>query len=192
MSRAEHHTDPALADLERQIAETREQLGQTVEELAAKADVPGRAKAKASETMSRFRLGAHRAEDRTKAAAAQAADRVKQTTGRADVRGHGRHAAGSGAGKGPDEITGTTAASGTAAASGTTAASGPAAASGTAAASGADDGSGSHLAGGQEGAEPVVVAARKAHDRERMAYGAAAIGLTAATAGAVVWAARHP
>ncbi|WP_262414020.1 DUF3618 domain-containing protein [Actinacidiphila acidipaludis] len=167
MSRAEHRTDPTLAELERQIAETREQLGQTVEELAAKADVPSRAKAKAAETMSRFRLGAHRAEDRTKEAAAQAADRVKQTTGRGDHRGgHGRHAGG---GKGPDEITG------------------------AAAAAVAEDGSGAHLAGGAPGAaEPEVVAVSRTHDRERMAYGAAAIGLTAATAGAVVWAARHP
>jgi hypothetical protein len=59
-------TDAHLVDLERQIAETREQLGRTVEELAAAVDVPARAKAKAHETAAR-----------TKARAAQAADRAK-------------------------------------------------------------------------------------------------------------------
>lgn len=48
-------TDPHLAELERQIAETREALGQTVEELAAKVDVPTRAKAKARDTADRLR-----------------------------------------------------------------------------------------------------------------------------------------
>jgi len=188
MSRAEHHTDPALAELERQIAETREQLGQTVEELAAKADVPGRARAKAAETMSRFRLGAHRAEDRTKAAAAQATDRVKHTGGK-----HGRHGR-HGAGKGPDEITG-----GAAATTGTAAPAGPAGSPGSGGAVGPGDGSGAHRAAGTQdtgatpaGAVPVTVSGRRAHDKERLAYGAAAIGLTAATAGAAVWAARHP
>ncbi|WP_176735366.1 DUF3618 domain-containing protein, partial [Actinacidiphila rubida] len=89
MSRAEHHTDPALAELERQIAETREQLGQTVEELAAKVDVPGRAKAKASETAARFRASAQQAEDRTRSRAMHAADRVKHGV----ARGGGRHRA---------------------------------------------------------------------------------------------------
>jgi hypothetical protein len=47
MTQGEHrtHTESALAELERQIAETRAQLGETVEELAARADVPARAKA---------------------------------------------------------------------------------------------------------------------------------------------------
>lgn len=70
------HTDPALLDLERQIAETREELGRTVEELAAKADVPARAKEKATQTAAR-----------TKARAAHVADRMKH------CGGHGRHAA---------------------------------------------------------------------------------------------------
>lgn len=59
-------TDAHLVDLERQIAETREQLGRTVEELAAAVDVPARAKAKAHETAAR-----------TKARAAQAAATAK-------------------------------------------------------------------------------------------------------------------
>ncbi|WP_329366767.1 DUF3618 domain-containing protein [Streptomyces sp. NBC_00669] len=66
-------TDPHLAELERQIAETREALGQTVEELAAKVDVTSRAKAKARDTAGRLRS----AEDRTRTRAAQAASSVK-------------------------------------------------------------------------------------------------------------------
>jgi hypothetical protein len=62
MNRGDHHKpDPTLAEIERQIAETREQLGAIVEELAAKADVPGRARAKAAETANRVRVTAHRA-----------------------------------------------------------------------------------------------------------------------------------
>ncbi|MCL2734375.1 MAG: DUF3618 domain-containing protein [Actinomycetia bacterium] len=175
MSQAEHHTDPALAELERQIAETREQLGQTVEELAAKMDVPGRAKAKATETATWFRQSAQRAEDRTRAAAAQAADRVKHGGG------HGRHAAGRG-GKG-------------------TAEEAPAAGGGTAAATAAGsghtaDGSGAHRVTGTEDTSTedtgTTLTLTRQHDKERLAYGAAAVGLTAATAGAAVWASRHP
>lgn len=66
-------TDPTVADLERQIAQTREALGQTVEELAAKVDVPSRAKAKARETADRFRA----VEDRTRAKAGSAATAVR-------------------------------------------------------------------------------------------------------------------
>src|SRR4030095_6266280 len=50
---------PAAPDdpqaLERQIERTREQLGQTVELLAAKADVKSRAQAKAAELSDRFK-----------------------------------------------------------------------------------------------------------------------------------------
>lgn len=159
MSRAEHYTDPALAELERQIAATREQLGQTVEELAAKVDVPGRAKAKAAETASRFRASAQRAEDRARAATVQAADHVKQ--GAARGGGHGRHARHAGADAGTSEP-----------------GSGP-----------ASDRAGAHLATAEG---EVSAGARSAEDKERLAYGAAAVGLTAATAGAAVWASRHP
>jgi hypothetical protein len=88
------HTDPHLADLERQIAETREALGQTVEELAAKVDVPSRAKAKAKETAERLRA----AEDRTRNRATQAAGSLKSRLpgGSSDADGAGP-AAGSGA-----------------------------------------------------------------------------------------------
>lgn len=125
-------TDPALAELERQIAETREQLGRTVEELAAKADVPARAKAKANEAVARVRSSAGRL---------------------------GRH--------GPAEPAGSSPSSG-----------------------GLSGGSGAHLADSVH-----EVGARLSHpseDSARRAYGAAAIGLTAATAGAAVWASRHP
>ncbi|MFI1091615.1 DUF3618 domain-containing protein [Streptomyces sp. NPDC020917] len=174
MSQAEHHTDPAMAELERQIAETREQLGQTVEELAAKMDVPGRAKAKASETATWFRQSAQRAEDRTRAAAAQAADRVKHGAGHGGR--HGRHAAGRG-GKG-------------------TAEEAPAAGGGTAAATAAGaghtaDGSGAHRVADTQDTGTTLTLTRQ-QDKERLAYGAAAVGLTAATAGAAVWASRHP
>lgn len=124
-------TDPALAELERQIAETREQLGRTVEELAAKADVPARAKAKANEAVARVRSSAGRL---------------------------GRH--------------------------------GPAEPAGSSPSSGSSAGSGAHLADSVH-----EVGARLSHpseDSARRAYGAAAIGLTAATAGAAVWASRHP
>lgn len=127
-------TDPALAELERQIAETREQLGRTVEELAAKADVPARAKAKANEAVARVRGSAGRL---------------------------GRH--------GPAE---------------------PAEPAGSSPSSGSSAGSGAHLADSVH-----EVGARLSHpseDSARRAYGAAAIGLTAATAGAAVWASRHP
>lgn len=82
MTRADHHTPPsgdrALVALEREIAETREQLGRTVEELAAKADVPARAKAKASDAAARMRrsaMRARRAETRTMARAGRAGER---------------------------------------------------------------------------------------------------------------------
>jgi Protein of unknown function (DUF3618) len=60
-------TDDHLVELERQIAETREQLGRTVEELAAAVDVPTRAKAKAHETAARTRARAAQAAERAKA-----------------------------------------------------------------------------------------------------------------------------
>jgi hypothetical protein len=178
-----HRADPALADLERQIAETREQLGRTVEELAAKADVPARAKAKMSEARARLRLSAHRAEEHTKERAAHAGARMKHTASRADR--HGRHARDgvttptdpgrrTGPGSGPAPVT-------------------DAATTGAATAAGSGHGhagSGSHLSGAVHG--------RGAHfphpsgETSRRTYGAAAIGLTAATAGAAVWASRHP
>jgi hypothetical protein len=151
--------DPTLAELERQIEQTREELGRTVEELAAKADVPARAKAKATETAERFRESArrvtrHRAS--SPAAVAGAAD---------------REASAATDGAGPE-------ASGGAVAAGVgREASLAAAVDGV-----APEESGSHLA-------PVPLS--PAPDPARRAYGAAALALTAATAGAAVWAARR-
>jgi hypothetical protein len=125
-------TDPALAELERQIAETREQLGRTVEELAAKADVPARARAKANEAVARVRSSAGRL---------------------------GRH--------GPADSAGSSGSSG-----------------------GLSGGSGAHLADSVH--EAGARLSHPSEDSARRAYGAAAIGLTAATAGAAVWASRHP
>lgn len=137
------HTDPALAALERQIAETREELGRTVEELAAKVDVPARARARASQTAAR-----------TKARAAHAADRV-------------RHRGGSAAAPAPL----------------------PAEQGAEAAAAGAPaEGAAQATAAG--GAHPALEMSIRP-DRQRRAYGAAAVGLTAATVWAAVWASRR-
>lgn len=129
-------TDPALAELERQIAETREQLGRTVEELAAKADVPARARAKANEAVARVRSSAGRL---------------------------GRH--------GPADSAGSSGSSG-------------------GLSGGLSGGSGAHLADSVH--EAGARLSHPSEDSARRAYGAAAIGLTAATAGAAVWASRHP
>ncbi|WP_329408629.1 DUF3618 domain-containing protein [Streptomyces sp. NBC_00704] len=61
-------TDKAAADLRRQIEQTRHQLGETVEELAAKADVRGRARARAADL--RDRAGAMSVQLRSSAAEA--------------------------------------------------------------------------------------------------------------------------
>lgn len=94
MTHAGRHTDPTLAELERQIAETREQLGATVEELAAKADVPARAKAKAHETAEKVRGTAHRAEARAKAVARMKATRARAAKNGAPGRATGEAAEG--------------------------------------------------------------------------------------------------
>ena len=77
-------TDPHLADLERQIAETRDALGQTVEELAAKADVPARAKEKARQTAARLREAEARAVER----ASQAQNRGREKAELARAKAH--------------------------------------------------------------------------------------------------------
>jgi len=101
-------TDPQLAELEARIAETREALGQTVEELAAKADVPGRMKAKAQDTAERLRGAEHRtreralqARDRTSERAALTAGKVRHSAGAAKshLPGRGNGKAGAAAGR---------------------------------------------------------------------------------------------
>ncbi|MFJ4695588.1 DUF3618 domain-containing protein [Streptomyces sp. NPDC088766] len=75
-------TDRAAADgaaeLRRQIAQTRNQLGATVEELAAKTDLRGRAKARAADL--RDRAGAMTVQLRS--TAAQAGHTVQEKAGR--------------------------------------------------------------------------------------------------------------
>jgi Protein of unknown function (DUF3618) len=66
-------------DLRQEIESTRQRLGETVDELAAKADVKARAQAKAAETTAQAR-------DRAVEATAQARDRVTETTAQARDR----------------------------------------------------------------------------------------------------------
>lgn len=72
-------TDKATADLRRQIERTRQQLGQTVEELAAKADVRGRTRARAADL--RDRAGAMSVQLRS--SAAEAGRHVQERANRA-------------------------------------------------------------------------------------------------------------
>jgi ElaB/YqjD/DUF883 family membrane-anchored ribosome-binding protein len=51
---AEPGADAGVEDIQRDIEKTRHELGQTVEALAAKADVKGRAKEKAADTKDRL------------------------------------------------------------------------------------------------------------------------------------------
>jgi hypothetical protein len=62
-------------DLRQEIERTRERLGETVDELAAKADVKGRARAKATKATARAR-------DQAVKATAQARDQVAEVSGR--------------------------------------------------------------------------------------------------------------
>ena len=80
-------TDPHLVDLERRIAETREALGQTVEELAAKADVPSRAKEKARETAARLRGAESRAVERASEARSRGQEKALAKAHQAGDRG---------------------------------------------------------------------------------------------------------
>lgn len=59
------------ADLRTDIERTREELGETVEELARKADIKGRARERAAELKARVRDSAQRTKERVSSAAAQ-------------------------------------------------------------------------------------------------------------------------
>ena len=59
------HT-PVRPDIQREIEQTREHLGQTVEELAAKADVKARTQAKVAEVKTRARVKAAEASERVR------------------------------------------------------------------------------------------------------------------------------
>ncbi|WP_329134353.1 DUF3618 domain-containing protein [Streptomyces sp. NBC_01476] len=165
---AGRHTDPALAELEAQIDKTREQLGETVEELAAKADVPARAKAKAHQTADRVRATAQRAEAKVTAAGHEAAGRITGAKEKAadKVTAAKEKAAGS-AGAARDEATGK-----------------------VAGASEAVRSSGSHLAGSAHdaGAKAGAKLSRVSDDQWRGTYLPLAAGFTAAAAaGAILW-----
>jgi hypothetical protein len=172
MTRADHKSHLTLAEMERQIAETREELGAIVEELAAKTDITGRAKAKAAETASRVRETAHRAASAGPVARLYAgADHA-----RALARDHARdHARGKAA-----EIAGT--AHGAGAHLAGTAQEAGAHLAGPVHEAGARFGAGLH----RGGAEPH----RVDQDQARV-YAVASVILCAATIAALRWSIRH-
>ena len=59
-------TPQSAPDIQREIEQTRERLGQTVEELTAKADVKTRAQAKVAEVKTRARVKAAEASERVR------------------------------------------------------------------------------------------------------------------------------
>jgi hypothetical protein len=59
-------TPPSAPDIQQEIEQTRERLGQTVEQLAAKADVKTRAQAKVAEVKTRARVRAAEASEQVK------------------------------------------------------------------------------------------------------------------------------
>src|SRR6476661_4364075 len=59
-------TPQSAPDIQREIEQTRERLGQTVEELAAKADVKTRAQAKVAEVKTRARVKAAEASEQVR------------------------------------------------------------------------------------------------------------------------------
>jgi ABC-type transporter Mla subunit MlaD len=93
--------------LEQEIERTREQLGETVEQLAAKADVKSRAQAKAAEVSRRVKATASQAQQ---GAAAQAGNVRGQL---ADRTAAARHNAASAGGAGKDQLRSRVAAVGT-------------------------------------------------------------------------------
>ena len=66
-------------DIQREIEQTREQLGQTVEELAAKADVKARARAKAATAKTKVQAKATEVSGRAKAKATEVSGRVRRS-----------------------------------------------------------------------------------------------------------------
>src|SRR5580693_3293282 len=66
-------------EIQREIEQTRQRLGETVDELAAKADVKARARATAAEAKERAHATAAEAKERVQATAAGAAGRVQAT-----------------------------------------------------------------------------------------------------------------
>jgi len=66
-------------DIQQEIERTRERLGETVDELAAKADVKARARAKAAEVTARARERATEVPGRVKDRTADVSGRVKRS-----------------------------------------------------------------------------------------------------------------
>ncbi|GIF13197.1 DUF3618 domain-containing protein [Actinoplanes teichomyceticus] len=77
---------PDLAALRKEIRETRAELGQTVQALAARADVKARAREQVEQTKQRVLDQAAVATGRVRAAAAQAGASVRGTAGQATER----------------------------------------------------------------------------------------------------------
>jgi hypothetical protein len=65
-------------ELQQEIEQTRQRLGETVDELAAKADVKARAQATATEAKKRAQATATEAAGRVQATAAEVSGRVRQ------------------------------------------------------------------------------------------------------------------
>jgi hypothetical protein len=79
-------------EVARQIDRTREELGETVSALAARADVKARARAKARDAFARVKTGAAAAREKAAAQAASARERAATTTARARRRVRGKSA----------------------------------------------------------------------------------------------------
>jgi len=74
-------SDPAsAAELQQEIEQTREHLGQTVDELAAKADVKSRAQAKTADVKSRARAKTADVKSRARAKTAEVKSRARVKT----------------------------------------------------------------------------------------------------------------
>ena len=71
-------TPQSAPDIQREIEQTRERLGQTVEELAAKADVKTRAQAKVAEVKTRARVKAAEVKTRARVKASEASEQVRR------------------------------------------------------------------------------------------------------------------
>jgi Protein of unknown function (DUF3618) len=66
-------------EIQREIEQAREQLGQTVEELAAKADVKARTRAKATTAKTKVQAKATQVSGRVKAQASELSGRVRRS-----------------------------------------------------------------------------------------------------------------
>ncbi|HEX9999906.1 MAG TPA: DUF3618 domain-containing protein [Actinoplanes sp.] len=76
-------TKPSVAELRAEIKQTRSELGETVQALAAKADVKARAKDQVEQTKLRVKAQAVEAADKVRGAAVAATGRVRAATAQA-------------------------------------------------------------------------------------------------------------